>query len=69
MMTASAVYATYSVAGNDGRPQSFSGIDKIASAYRDVLVQVQEARKALRFGPKAAKFRARPTEPSSVQRI
>lgn len=45
MMTASAVYATYSVAGNTGGLNP-SGVDKVANAYRDCLMQVQDARKA-----------------------
>ena len=44
MMTASAVYSTYSVAGNTGGLNP-SGIDKIVDTYRDCLNQVQEARK------------------------
>lgn len=44
MMTASAVYATYSVAGNTGGLNP-SGIDKVADTYKQCLLQVQEARK------------------------
>ena len=44
MMTASAVYATYSVSGNTGGLNP-SGIEKVVDAYRDCLNQVQEARK------------------------
>lgn len=45
MMTGSAVYATYSVAGNAGGLNP-SGVDKVVNAYRDCLMQVQDARKA-----------------------
>jgi len=44
MMTASAVYATYSVAGNTGGLNP-SGVDKVVDSYRDCMNQVQEARK------------------------
>ena len=44
MMTASAVYATYSVAGNTGGLNP-SGIDKLADSYKQCLMQVQDARK------------------------
>ena len=44
MMTASAVYATYSVAGNSGGLNP-SGIDKLTETYRGCIVQVQDARK------------------------
>lgn len=44
MMTASAFYATYSVAGNTGGLNS-SGIDKVVEAYRECMEQVQTARK------------------------
>jgi hypothetical protein len=45
MMTASAHYATYSVAGNTGGLND-SGIEKITDAYRQNLRQVQEVKKA-----------------------
>lgn len=45
MMTASAYYVTYSVAGNSGGLNE-SGIEKITDAYRQNLRQVQEAKKA-----------------------
>jgi len=45
MMTASAHYATYSVAGNSGGLND-SGIEKITDAYRQNLRQVQDAKKA-----------------------
>ncbi len=44
MMTASAVYATYSVAGNTGGLNP-TGIDKVVDTYRQCLEQVQTARK------------------------
>ncbi|EED35729.1 hypothetical protein NOR51B_1676 [Luminiphilus syltensis NOR5-1B] len=44
MMTASAVYATFSVAGNTGGLNA-SGVDKVVETYRQCLDQVQEARK------------------------
>ena len=45
MMTASAHYATYSVAGNSGGLND-SGIEKITDAYRQNLRQVQDVKKA-----------------------
>ena len=45
MMTASAHYSTYSVAGNTGGLND-SGIEKITDAYRQQLKQVQEVKKA-----------------------
>ena len=45
MMTASAHYATYSVAGNMGGLND-SGIEKITDAYRQNLRQVQDVKKA-----------------------
>jgi hypothetical protein len=45
MMTASGIYATFVAAGNDGGVTE-SGIDKIVSAYRAQLEQVQAAKKA-----------------------
>jgi hypothetical protein len=45
MMTASAHYATYSVAGNTGGLND-SGIEKITDAYRQNLRQVQDVKKA-----------------------
>ena len=49
MMTASAHYATYSVAGNTGGLND-SGIEKITDAYRQNLRQVQEVKNG-RSGP------------------
>jgi hypothetical protein len=45
LMTASAVYATYVFAGNDGRLAP-AGVDKLAGGYRQQLEMVQEAKKA-----------------------
>lgn len=45
LMSASAVYATYVAAGNQGG-LSPSGVDKIVDAYRHQMAQVQAARKA-----------------------
>lgn len=44
MMNASAVYATYSVAGNTGGLNP-SGVDKVVDTYRECMQRVQEARK------------------------
>lgn len=44
MMTANAIYASYSVAGNEGALTD-SGIDKITTAFADKLRQVREARR------------------------
>jgi hypothetical protein len=45
LMTASGIYATYSVAGNAGGLNP-SGVDKIADAYRKNLANIQELKKA-----------------------
>lgn len=45
MMSASAVYATYVAAGNEGGLTQ-SGMDKIVDAYRHQMEQVQAAKKA-----------------------
>lgn len=44
MMTASAVYSTFSVAGNTGGLNP-TGVEKVVDTYRQCLEQVQEARK------------------------
>ncbi len=44
LMTASGIYATYSVAGNDGGLNP-TGVDKVADAYRQNLANIQELRK------------------------
>lgn len=44
MMSASAVYATYVAAGNEGGLTE-SGMDKIVEAYRHQMQQVQAAKK------------------------
>ena len=44
MMTASAVYATFTAVGNDGSLTD-SGVDKMAAAYRNQLDQVQQAKR------------------------
>ena len=45
LMSASAIYTTYSVAGNEGGLND-SGIDKVADAYRRNLANIQELKKA-----------------------
>ncbi len=45
LMSASAVYATYVAAGNEGGLTE-SGMDKIVSAYRHQMEQVQAMKKA-----------------------
>jgi len=45
MLTAGAVYSTFSVAGNTGGLNP-SGVDKVVDSFRDCMNQVQEARKA-----------------------
>jgi predicted ATPase len=45
LMTASGIYATYSVVGNSGGLNP-SGVDKVADAYRQNLLRVQELKKA-----------------------
>jgi len=44
LMTASGIYATYSVAGNDGGLTE-SGVDKVADAFRQNLSNIQALRK------------------------
>jgi len=44
MLTAAAVYSTYSVAGNTGGLNP-SGVDKVVDSFRNCMDQVQEARK------------------------
>ena len=45
MLTAGAVYSTFSVAGNRGGLNP-SGVDKVVDSFRDCMNQVQDARKA-----------------------
>ncbi|GAB5415561.1 MAG: hypothetical protein Cons2KO_31640 [Congregibacter sp.] len=45
LMTASGIYATYSVTGNSGGLNP-SGVDKIADAYKQNLSNIQDLRKA-----------------------
>ena len=45
MLTAGAVYSTFSVAGNTGVLNP-SGVDKVVDSFRDCMNQVQDARKA-----------------------
>lgn len=45
MMTASAVYATYVAAGNDGALEP-SGVDKVIEVYRRTLEHHQEVKKS-----------------------
>lgn len=45
LMRASAIYATYAAAGNEGLLTA-SGIDKVVSAYRKGLENIQVSKKA-----------------------
>jgi hypothetical protein len=45
LMTASGIYATYSVAGNSGGLNP-SGVEKVADAYKQNLRNIQALRKA-----------------------
>lgn len=45
LMTASGIYATYSVAGNSGGLTE-SGVEKVADAYRQNLQNIQKLKKA-----------------------
>ena len=45
LMSASGIYATYSVVGNDGGLNE-SGVDKVAGAYRKNLANIQELKRA-----------------------
>ncbi len=51
MMSASAVFATFSVAGNEGGLND-SGVDKVVQAYRNCVEHVQKVKKA-EFGSNA----------------
>ena len=44
LMSASAVYATFTAVGNEGSLTD-SGVDKMAAAYRNQLDQVQQAKR------------------------
>ena len=44
LMTASGVYATYTVAGNSGGLNP-SGVDKVAKAYKENLQRIQDAKR------------------------
>jgi hypothetical protein len=44
LMTASGIYATYSVVGNSGGLNP-SGVDKVADAYRQNLLNLQQLKK------------------------
>jgi hypothetical protein len=44
LMSASAVHASYSVAGNEGGLTE-SGVDKVADAYRQNLSRIQELKR------------------------
>ena len=45
LMSASGIYATYSVAGNEGGLNP-SGVDKVVDVYRKSLENIQRAKKA-----------------------
>jgi hypothetical protein len=45
LMSASGIYATYSVAGNEGGLNP-SGVDKLVNAYRNSVERIQELKKA-----------------------
>jgi hypothetical protein len=45
LMTASGIYATYSVAGNQGGLTE-AGVEKVADAYRKNLANIQAVKKA-----------------------
>ena len=45
LMTASGVYATFIVGGNDGGLTA-SGVDKVAAKYKQELEHIQEVKKA-----------------------
>ena len=44
LMNASAIYSTYSVSGNTGGLRE-SGVEKVVDAFRDIMTQVQQARR------------------------
>ena len=44
LMTASGLYATYTVAGNDGGLNA-SGVDKVAAAYKQNLQRIQQVKR------------------------
>jgi hypothetical protein len=45
LMTASAVYATYVFAGNNGRLNA-AGVDRLTGGFKEQLQRVQDAKKA-----------------------
>lgn len=45
LMTASGIYATYSVAGNEGGLTD-AGVEKVADAYRKNLANIQSVKKS-----------------------
>jgi hypothetical protein len=45
LMSASGIYATYTVAGNEGGLNP-SGVDKVVNVYRKSLENIQRAKKA-----------------------
>jgi hypothetical protein len=45
LMTASGIYATYSVAGNEGGLTE-AGVDKVAEAYKKNLANIQSVKKS-----------------------
>ena len=47
LMTASAIYATYTLAGNEGSLTD-KGTEKLAEAYKDQVDQVQRAKRERR---------------------
>lgn len=54
LMTASGVYATYTVAGNTGGLNP-SGVEKVTKSYRDNLQRIQDAkREQARSGAKSS---------------
>jgi len=44
LMSASGIYATYVMGGNDGT-LSQSGVEKVTAAYKEQLEQIQEGKK------------------------
>lgn len=53
LMTACGIYATYSVVGNDGGLNP-SGVDKVADAFRQNLLNIQALRRHQQEEPTAA---------------
>lgn len=69
LMTASGVYATYAVAGNNGGLNP-SGVDKVAQAYKENLQRIQAAKREQAEAVEAQENpdRQKSSDPSAIRR-